>query len=230
MRVRLRRGSRPYPTATAVPRKRRLSAKPKIERQEILAETGRRSYEMLRLSRVKYSDNPYTFIDLRLFQRGYGTDGEEVLHPTKKGVQLKEEQFQRLVGKWTLVPSLLFHPLIVKKALPALRREEFDTAVFLAFKAVEVNVRRLARFPADLVGTALMRKAFDVENGPLTDSEAPKAEREALAHLFCGAIGCYKNPHSHRDVDLTFTEAFEMLLLASHLLRVLDRPSERSGR
>ncbi len=168
-------------------------------------------------------DNPYSFIDLRLFQRGYGTDEEEVLYPTKKGVQLKEEQFQRLVGKWTLVPALLFHPMIVKKSLPALRREEFDTAVFLAFKAVEVNVRRLGRFPADLVGTALMRKAFDVDNGPLTDSEAPKAEREARAHLFSGAIGCYKNPHSHRDVDLTFPEAFEMLLLASHLLRLLER-------
>lgn len=205
-------------------RKKIRRPKPNIERQEVLAETDRRSYEVLRLSRVRYSDNPYTFIDLRLFQRGYGTDDKEVLHPTKKGVQLKEEQFQRLVGKWTLVPSLLFHPIIVKKALPALHRKEFDTAVFLAFKAIEVNVRRLAHLPADLVGTTLMRKAFDVENGPLTDSGAPKAEREALAHLFCGAIGCYKNPHSHRDVDLTFTQAFEMLLLASHLLRVLERP------
>jgi len=205
-------------------RKKIRRPKPNIERQEVLAETDRRSYEVLRLSRVKYVDNPYSFIDLRLFQRGYGTDEEEILHPTKKGVQLKEEQFQRLVGKWTLVPALLFHPMIVKKALPALRREEFDTAVFLAFKAVEVNVRRLGRFPADLVGTALMRKAFDVDNGPLTDSEAPKAEREACAHLFSGAIGCYKNPHSHRDVDLTFPEAFEMLLLASHLLRLLERP------
>lgn len=204
-------------------RKKIRRPKPNIERQEVLAETDRRSYEVLRLSRVKYVDNPYSFIDLRLFQRGYGTDEEEILHPTKKGVQLKEEQFQRLVGKWTLVPALLFHPMIVKKALPALRREEFDTAVFLAFKAVEVNVRRIGRFPADLVGTALMRKAFDVDNGPLTDSEAPKAEREARAHLFSGAIGCYKNPHSHRDVDLTFPEAFEMLLLASHLLRLLER-------
>ena len=204
-------------------RKKIRRPKPNIERQEVLAETDRRSYEVLRLSRVKYVDNPYSFIDLRLFQRGYGTDEEEILHPTKKGVQLKEEQFQRLVGKWTLVPALLFHPMIVKKALPALRREEFDTAVFLAFKAVEVNVRRLGRFPAELVGTTLMRKAFDVDNGPLTDSEAPKAEREARAHLFSGAIGCYKNPHSHREVDLTFPEAFEMLLLASHLLRLLER-------
>ena len=211
-------------------RKRKTTQKPEIEQQEVLAETGRRSYEILRLSRVKYKENPYTFIDLRLFQRGYEYDEDnevEIYHPTKKGVQLKEDQFQRLIGKWTLVPALLFHKTIAKKAYPALRREEYDTAVFRAFKAVEVQVRKLSKLPADLVGTALMRKAFDAKSGALTDLKAPMGEREALSHLFAGAIGCYKNPHSHRDVDLTFNEAFEMLLVASHLLQVLDRVAEK---
>lgn len=209
-------------------RKKRINIKPQIDSQEILAETERRSYELLRLTRVKYSDNPYTFIDLRFFQRGWDDDSDnEVYHPTKKGVQIKEEQFQRLIGKWTLVPSLLFHSLIIKKAYPALRREEFDTAVFRAFKAVEVRVRELSGLPADLVGTALMRKAFDVDSGALTDPKAPRTEREAMSHLFAGAIGCYKNPHSHRDVELSFNEAFEMLLVASHLLQILDRTAKK---
>jgi len=207
-----------------MPRKKKAASKPKIERREVIAETGRRNYEILRLSRVKYEDNPHTFVDLRLFQSGYDNSGDdEVYYPTKKGVQLREDHFQRLIGKWTLVPSLLFHPLIVKKAYPALKREEFDTAVFRAFKAVEVRVRELSGLPSGLVGAALMRKAFDVNTGPLTDVSAPRAEREARSHLFTGAIGCYKNPHSHRDVELTFNEAFEMLLVASHLLQVLDR-------
>ena len=204
------------------------TTKPKIESQKILAETGRRSYELLRLTRVKYLENPHTFIDLRLFQRGWDDDSEkEVYHPTKKGVQIKEDQFQRLIGKWTLVPSLLFHPLIIKKAYPALRREEYDTAVFRSFKAVEVRVRELGGLPEDLVGTALMRKVFDVDSGALTDQKAPRAEREAMSHLFAGAIGCYKNPHSHRDVELSFSEAFEMLLVASHLLQILDRNEKK---
>lgn len=205
-------------------RKKAAKKKPEIELQEIIAETGRRNYEILRLTRVKYAENPYTFLDLRIFQRGWDPDSDkEVYYPTKKGIHVKEENFRRLIGKWTLVPSLLFHPLIIKKAFPALRREEFDTAVFSAFKAVEVRVRQLCGFSTDLVGIPLMRKAFDVVNGPLTDSGAPKAEREALSHLFSGAIGCYKNPHSHRDVELAFNEAFEMLLVASHLLQILDR-------
>ena len=73
-----------------MPRKKTAKKKPDIERQEVLAETGRRSYEMLRLTRVKYAKNPYTFLDLRIFQRGWDSDSEEdVYHPTKKGVQLK---------------------------------------------------------------------------------------------------------------------------------------------
>lgn len=211
-----------------MPKKKVKPPKPKIQLQEVLAETGRRGYELLRLSRVKYKGNPYTFIDVRLFQRGWSKDSEdEVYHPTRKGVQLKEDHFQRLIGKWTLVPALLLHPLIIKKAYPALRREEFDTAVFRAFKAVEVRVRNLSGLPADLVGVALMRQAFHMTSGKLTDSTAPKAEREAMSHLFSGSIGCYKNPHSHRDVEIGFNETFEMLLVASHLLQILDRRVEK---
>jgi Protein of unknown function (Hypoth_ymh). len=52
---------------------------------------------------------------------------------------------------------------------------------------------------------------------------SPAAEQEAMAYLFVGAIGLYKNPQSHRYVPTSPEEAAEVILFASHLLRILDR-------
>jgi len=89
-------------------------------------------------------------------------------------------------------------------------------------KAVEVAVREAAGLAADL-GTDLIRKAFNVESGALTDASVGRAERQARSDLFAGAIGSYKNPHSHRYVDLEDPdEAAEIIMLANHLLRIVD--------
>ena len=104
-----------------------------------------------------------------------------------------------------------------------------NTAVFEAFKIVEISVRNLCNLPADVIGTNLMRKAFDCQKGILTNMSLPIAEREALSHLFAGAIGLYKNSHSHREVEISFNQAFEMLLLASHLLNVLDSIEKKAN-
>ena len=47
-------------------------------------------------------------------------------------------------------------------------------------------------------------------------------ERQALMNLMCGALGSYKNPQSHRHVGLDAPEAREMILMASHLLKIVD--------
>lgn len=115
------------------------------------------------------------------------------------------------------------HPRIREDVWDLFHRAKFDTAVFEAMKAVEVATREAAGLSNNDIGVDLMRKAFHPDSGPLTDMTSQKAEREARAHIFAGAIGSYKNPHSHRDVDLNNPdEAVEIIMLANHLLRIVD--------
>jgi hypothetical protein len=49
------------------------------------------------------------------------------------------------------------------------------------------------------------------------------AEQEAMANLFAGSIGLYKNPQSHRHVPTHAEDAAEVIVFASQLLRIVDR-------
>lgn len=114
------------------------------------------------------------------------------------------------------------HPQIADKVYSLFIGGDYDTAAFQAFKEVEVAVRAAAKLGPSDIGVPLMRKAFDVTSGPLSDKSQVTAERQALSDLFAGAIGSYKNPHSHRNVAIEAEEAVEMLMLASHLLRIVE--------
>ena len=105
---------------------------------------------------------------------------------------------------------------------------DYETASFAAMKAVEVEVRRVSALPNELLGVALMRKAFSPKDGVLRDPGAEGGEQQATADLFAGAIGAYKNPASHRTVQFEDpVEASEVIQLADLLLRIVQRAAAR---
>lgn len=150
---------------------------------------------------------------------------------SRAGEKIDSDEAFNDFAKAALLPRNLLHPKIASDAWANFLRGAHDLAVFAAFKQVEVAVREAAGSDARMIGAELMRTAFHPDTGPLSDHTLPKAEREALAHLFAGAIGSYKNPTSHRTVTIAdASEAGEMLILASHLLRIVeDRARRRCG-
>ena len=73
---------------------------------------------------------------------------------------------------------------------------DYETASFAAMKAVEVEVRRVAGLPKELLGVALMRKAFSPKDGALRDPGAEGGEQQATADLFAGPSGPTKAPRA----------------------------------
>jgi uncharacterized protein (TIGR02391 family) len=159
-----------------------------------------------------------------------GQNGCRVLSRRARAMESQAEFANFKIAR--LLPKEILHPRIADRVWGSFMRGEYDGAVFQAMKAVEVAVREASGLGDDLVGVNLMRPAFRPENGPLTDLKAEGGEKVGRMELFAGAIASYKNPQSHRDVNLDDPlEALEIIFLANHLLRIVDtRTKERAAK
>lgn len=142
---------------------------------------------------------------------------------TPRGQKILEAQDFDSYKEAHFLPSEGLDPILVKNVKQAFVRGDYEIAIFQAFKEVEVRVRTKAGLSNNEFGVDLMRKAFGPPRGPLADQSAPKGEQMARMELFTGAIGTFKNPTSHRYVDVNDPrEAADIIHIANTLLRILE--------
>jgi uncharacterized protein (TIGR02391 family) len=130
--------------------------------------------------------------------RDYSQSAAEAFFVTELGLSLLEEGTGRLVAEERLGFEL--HPLLESTVKRQFLLGEYELAVFAAMRNIEVRVRWLIGAPDSLVGVELMRQAFG-SGGKLRSEGVDEGELDARAHLFAGAMGAFKNPTSHREVD-----------------------------
>ena len=200
----------------------KLEVEAKIEFQRIIGEIDRGAYHPIRFSRIKYKACDQTHIDIRMFQRGYDKEGEEVYFPMKKGFQFLESDFNRIIKEYTLLPQTYIHRKVFEKSFSLLESGEYESAVLQAFKCIETSIREIIGADPEDIGVRLIRRAFNPENGILTNYDLPRPEREAFVNYIAGAFAFYKNPCSHRDVELDFISTFDRIAVASDLMKIID--------
>lgn len=152
-----------------------------------------------------------------------GTDGSWVFI-TRRGKKVLDSQDFKTYTHSNLLPSSHLDPLLAKIVRPLFIRGEYELAVFASFKEVEVRVRTKGNFKNSDYGIDLMKKAFNPQSGLLTDQQAEESEKLAMLGLFTGAIGNFKNPTSHRNVEFDDPLAVaDSIHFANLLLRILER-------
>lgn len=124
-----------------------------------------------------------------------------------------------------LLPKKVLDPVLAQKIWASFIRGDFETAIFSAFKEVEIRLRGAAKLSPKDVGVDLARKAFHPDTGLLTDYNNPdRGERQSYSDLFAGALGTFKNPSSHRDVNYDDPVIATGLILHAHtLLQIIEQ-------
>lgn len=158
-----------------------------------------------------------------------GQDGEWRFI-TRRGKRVLQEEDFKTYARESLLDSRTLDPVLVRKVRPLFLRGDYDTAIFQAFKEVEIRVRKAGKFTNNDLGVDLMRKAFHSRTGNLTNTHSTSAEKDNMMHLFSGAIGLFKNPVSHRDIGNISPEfAADAIHFSNLLLRMVGETPDPSA-
>ncbi len=127
----------------------------------------------------------------------------------------------------------MIHPTIYQLAKLRFDQRLFSDAIEASFK--ELNSRIKAEFKElknqELDGDQLMRHAFSTSKNnnfepvfPISDNttETGRNIQDGYMNIFAGVMRGIRNPHAHANLNLNIVEAWELLIIASHLMRIWD--------
>jgi uncharacterized protein (TIGR02391 family) len=129
------------------------------------------------------------------------------------------------ISMWALV-----HPRIALIAKKEYLDGHYASAANRSYVEVETRLREL--FKELKPGVTVPVKVGDLIGALLSDSgvhnfcdmstQSGKDYRKGVILLFEGCMAAYRNPSSHENKALSKAEAFEQIMLASQLMKVLD--------
>lgn len=140
-------------------------------------------------------------------------------------------RIEELVGTRLTLEGL--HPEIIAAAGALFSDGHYSAAIFEAFKAVEVRVRKQSGIDAS--GRDLMAKALGGDSPPIsvasTSGRSGQDEQEGFKFIFMGTMQGIRNPKGHELIQQTEPEpTLEYLAFASLLMRRLDDAAAQAPR
>lgn len=141
---------------------------------------------------------------------------------TAKGKEIVEKQQDPDIFALRLEEVLKNQELLFQ-CLGPFNDQDYELAVFKAFRFVEESVRAKAGLSESDIGVNLMSKSFSPNKGRLIiPACVSPAEQEGVHSLFRGAIAFFKNPSSHRTVNYkNRLVAIQAIVVAELLLNIL---------
>ncbi len=122
----------------------------------------------------------------------------------------------------------MIHSVIRDVAQPRFGSKQYADAVEAALKeineVIKFEYKKVTGNEED--GTPLMRKAFGQNQViKLTDltSESKKNIQDGYMNIFAGAMIGIRNPKAHSNVVIDELDAWEKIVLASHLMKIWDK-------
>jgi uncharacterized protein (TIGR02391 family) len=178
----------------------------------------------------KYTDAYHSgFMNRNVF-RETGVDVTDDFLQDREFGSLKEEERPKQSIRNDIWTSI--HPSIRLLAEPRFESKHFADGVEAAFKEVNDIIKKAYKLKTgqEEDGDALMRKAFSVNNPVFkfspNVSQSDKSIQQGYMDMFAGAMKGIRNPKAHANLNVHPDEAWEMIVIASHFMRMWDKTKD----